>query len=58
MTDNPERAIEEAEEWMQSAHEKLPRAMSNPRAASVCCGEAIHAIIRANDAITQKFAQP
>ncbi len=57
MTDTPERAIGEAEEWMQSAIDKLPRVTLNSRAACVCCGEAIHAIIRANDAVTLKFDQ-
>ncbi|MFH0927537.1 MAG: HEPN domain-containing protein [Candidatus Micrarchaeota archaeon] len=57
MNDSPERAIGEAEEWMQSAEDKLPRAKADYRAASVCCAAAIHAIIRANDAITLKFDQ-
>ncbi len=55
MNDSPERAIGEAEEWMRSAKEKLPRAVSEDRAAAVCCAQAIHAIIRANDAITLKM---
>ncbi len=55
MNDSPERAIGEAEEWIRSAKEKLPRAANEGRAAAVCCALAIHAIIRANDAITLKM---
>lgn len=55
MTDNPKRAIGEAENWLVSAKDKLVLAKSEEVAASVCCSLAIHAIIRANDAITLKF---
>ncbi|MFH0817633.1 MAG: hypothetical protein V1909_03280, partial [Candidatus Micrarchaeota archaeon] len=55
MTDSPERAIGEAENWLVSAKDKVALAESEEVAANVCCSLAIHAIIRANDAITLKF---
>ncbi len=55
MTDTAERAIKEAEEWLISAKDKLALAESDEGAANVCCALAIHAIIRANDAISLKF---
>ena len=53
--DTPERAIKEAEEWLISAKDKLIIAEDEEEAANVCCALAIHAIIRANDALTLKF---
>ena len=55
MTDTAERAIQEAEEWLVSAKDKLALAENDEGAANVCCALAIHAIIRANDAISMKF---
>ena len=55
MTDTAERAINEAEEWLVSAKDKLALSESDEGAANVCCALAIHAIIRANDAISLKF---
>jgi len=55
MTDTSERAINEAEEWLVSAKDKLALSEGDEGAASVCCALAIHAIIRANDAISLKF---
>ncbi|MFH1200165.1 MAG: hypothetical protein V1708_03800, partial [Candidatus Micrarchaeota archaeon] len=55
MTDNPERALAEAEAWLVSAKDKLALAESEETSANVCCALAIHAIIRANDAATLKF---
>jgi len=52
--DNPERAIREAEGWLASAREKLHDAQDEPALANVCCALAIHAIIRANDALGMK----
>ena len=55
MTDSPGRAVLEAEAWLASARDKLALAETEDAAANVCCALAIHAIIRANDAITLKF---
>lgn len=57
MTDTPERAMHEAEAWLSSAQDKLALAEEDESAATVCCALAIHAIIRANDAVTIKFLQ-
>ncbi|MFA6489499.1 MAG: hypothetical protein WCT52_02355 [Candidatus Micrarchaeia archaeon] len=56
MTDNPLRAIREAESWLSSAQHALPEAQEDDARANVCCSQAIHAIIRANDALSLKFA--
>lgn len=53
--DTPERAVGEAEEWLVSAKGKLEAAESDRPAANVCCALAVHAIIRANDALSLKF---
>jgi len=53
--DNPERAMREAEGWLASAREKLSDAKGEPALANVCCALAIHAIIRANDALSIKY---
>jgi uncharacterized protein (UPF0332 family) len=55
MKDNAERAIKEAEAWLVSAKDKLIIAEDEEEAANVCCALAIHAIIRANDALCLKF---
>jgi hypothetical protein len=55
MSDTPERAIKEAEEWLASTKDKLIVAEEEEEAANVCCALAIHAIIRANDALCLKF---
>jgi len=55
MTDTPERAMREAEEWLISAKDKLIVAEDEEEAANVCCSLAIHAIIRANDSLCLKF---
>jgi hypothetical protein len=53
MTDTLERAFHEAESWLSSAkHGLLEDDEAN---ANVCCAQAIHAIIRANDALSLKF---
>jgi len=54
MTDTAERAVKEAEEWLVSAKDKLSIAENDDSAANVCCALAIHAIIRANDAVSLK----
>jgi uncharacterized protein (UPF0332 family) len=55
MTDNPARALKEAESWLVSAKHKLALAESEEAAANVCCSQAIHAVTRANDALSLKF---
>ncbi len=57
MSDTAERAIGEAESWLASAKDKLAIAETDESAANVCCALAIHAIIRANDAVSLKFLQ-
>jgi len=55
MTDSPERAALEAESWLASAKDKLSALENEEAQANVCCALAIHAIIRANDAVALKF---
>lgn len=55
MTDTPERALHEAESWLVSAKYSLLEAEEDGASANVCCAQAIHAIIRANDALSLKF---
>jgi len=55
MTDTPERALHEAESWLVSAKHGLMEADEDDASANVCCSQAIHAIIRANDALSLKF---
>ncbi|MFH0817362.1 MAG: hypothetical protein V1909_01885 [Candidatus Micrarchaeota archaeon] len=55
MTDTPERALHEAESWLVSAKHKLMEAEADETSANVCCSQAIHAIIRTNDALSLKF---
>ena len=53
--DTPERALKEAEGWLVSSKDKLILAQEEEVLANVVCAQAIHAIIRANDALTLKF---
>ncbi len=55
MTDNPERALKEAESWLVSAKHSSVNAGEDDASANVCCSQAIHAVIRANDALSLKF---
>ncbi len=55
MTDTPERAFREAESWLVSAKHSLIEASEDDAVINVCCAQAIHAIIRANDALCLKF---
>jgi len=55
MTDTPERAFHESEGWFDSARHGLIEAEGEESRANVCCAQAIHAIIRANDALSLKF---
>ena len=55
MTDTPERALHEAEDWLLSARQSLIDADGDEARSNVCCAQAIHAIIRANDALSLKF---
>lgn len=55
MTDTPERALREAEGWLVSARRGLPDAAEDEARANVCCAQSIHAIIRANDALSLGF---
>jgi len=51
--DNPKRAIAEAEAWLESAYKSL--GSKTEGSAGVCCAQAIHGIIRANDALCMRF---
>lgn len=55
MTDTPERALHEAESWLVSAKYGMAAASDDEAGANVCCAQSIHAIIRANDALSLKF---
>lgn len=55
MSDTPERALHEAENWLASARQSLVDAEGDEARSNVCCAQAIHAIIRANDALSLKF---
>lgn len=55
MTDTPGRALHEAESWLVSARQSLIDAEGDEARSNVCCAQAIHAIIRANDALSLKF---
>lgn len=55
MTDTAERALRGAESWLSSARQRLIEAENDDASATVCCSLAIHAIIRANDALSLKF---
>ena len=53
--DSPERAVKEALGWLTSAKESLKGSTKDNELANVCCAEAIHAVVRANDALSLKF---
>lgn len=55
MIDSPERALKEAESWLVSAKHSLVEAQSDEASATVSCSQAIHGVIRANDALCLKF---
>lgn len=55
MTDTHERAFHEAESWLVSAKHGLAEAEDDYASSNVCCAQAIHAIIRANDALSLKL---
>ncbi|MDO8553230.1 MAG: HEPN domain-containing protein [Candidatus Micrarchaeota archaeon] len=55
MIDSPQRALAEAEEWLQSSKLMSERLDKHELAAAVCCAQAIHALIRANDALTLSY---
>lgn len=55
MSDTPERALREAEKWLVSARNGVVEAEDDEARANVCCAQAIHAIIRTNDALSLKF---
>lgn len=55
MTDTPARALHEAENWLASASHILADATEDEARANVCCAQFIHALIRANDALSLKF---
>ena len=49
------RALEEAEAWRASAKYGHSELHEDEARANVCCAQAIHAIIRANDALSLHF---
>lgn len=51
--DTSKRALAEAEAWLEGAKKMLKE--SGEWSANVCCAQAIHGIIRANDALSLKF---
>ena len=53
MGDTPERALAEAEVWLEGAKKTLKH--GGEGSANVCCAQAIHGIIRTNDALALKF---
>ncbi|MFH0973352.1 MAG: hypothetical protein V1817_01010 [Candidatus Micrarchaeota archaeon] len=55
MVDSPENALAEAREWLTAAEKALGGAEKNAALCGVCCAQAIHAVIRANDSLTLKF---
>jgi len=52
MMDSPEKAVAEAEAWLDGARNAMA---GEAGALNVCCAQAIHSIIRANDALCMKF---
>jgi len=52
--DNPERAFKEAEAWLVSAKYSLAES-DDETISHVSCAQSIHAIIRANDALSMKL---
>jgi uncharacterized protein (UPF0332 family) len=55
MKDEPAKALEEAKIWLKTAEMALKEANHNKASIPVACAEAIHSIIRANDALTLHF---
>ncbi len=55
MTDNAQKALRESEAWLVSAKHTLVEAHSDEPLAAVACAQAIHGIIRANDALMLHF---
>ena len=55
MTDSSKRAVSEAEGWLASARQTLVESHDDEARANVACAQSIHAIIRANDALSLKF---
>ncbi|MBI2445709.1 hypothetical protein HYV43_04945 [Candidatus Micrarchaeota archaeon] len=55
MTDNPQKALKEAEAWVASTKHTLVEAHSDEALTAVACAQAIHGIIRANDALMLHF---
>ena len=55
MKDSAERALSEAKTWLRSAEMTLQEAEENDASVAVACAEAIHSIIRANDALALHF---
>ena len=47
----------EALEWLESAKTTLGHAEHEPIVCSVACSQAIHSLIRANDALCMKFLE-
>ena len=52
----PEDALADARVWLKSASTALAEAGRTERAEVVACAEAIHSIIRANDALTMALS--
>lgn len=50
-TDSPENAIADAKIWLRTAEAALAEVGKAARAEVIACAEAIHSIIRANDAL-------
>ncbi len=55
MTESPAQALREAEAWLASAKHTLTDAQSEDELSGVACAQAIHGIIRANDALMLHF---
>jgi hypothetical protein len=53
--DTPAKALADARAWLKSAEDAFGRAGTVERSEVVACAEAIHAIIRANDALTMEL---
>lgn len=51
MKDSPQTALADAKVWLSTAKSALAAAGKTERAEVVACAEAIHSIIRANDAL-------
>lgn len=55
MSDDPKRAISEAQSWLAAARHTFIEAREEEAGTNVCCAQAIHSIIRANDALSLHF---